>query len=310
MTLSGILNLDKPSAVTSHDVVAEVRRMVLAHRPARGASAGRLRVGHAGTLDPLATGVLVVCVGKATRLVEYLMQGTKTYRAVLQLGVATDTHDAEGEVVSRAPVQATREDVRRALAGFLGPIGQVPPMYSAIKHQGTPLYELARRGIEVERAPRQVQIHDLSLEEWAPSHADRGPQCTIRVVCSSGTYIRALARDIGGRLGCGAHLVSLTRLASGDFALEEAISLEQLALAVSEGRLAAVMYPPDAAVAHWPALTLDQEAAQHIVHGRPVPGVGPEQGGWARVYSPEGDFLAVAQWNPNEGYWQPRKVFV
>jgi len=292
MTISGILNVNKPSGMTSHDVVDRVRR-ILRQR----------RVGHAGTLDPLATGVLLVCVGQATRLAEYLVDTTKVYRARLRLGLTTDTHDAEGKVVAEAPVQATEEEVRRVLANFLGSLEQVPPMYSALKHQGTPLYKLARQSIEVEREPRRVEIHELLLEDWSP------PQLTIRIACSSGTYIRALARDLGQALGCGAHVAALTRLACGPFTLEEAISLEELAQAAGEGRLEEVMHPPDAAVADWPPLILDEEAAWHIAHGQPVTGTAIGESEWARVYSLKGEFLALARWDRAKGRWQPHKVF-
>jgi len=179
--ISGILNVNKPTGMTSHDVVDRVRRMT-----------GQRRVGHTGTLDPLATGVLVVCLGQATRVAEYLM-ADKVYRAQLCLGVSTDTHDAKGEVIATAEVDVREEEgwrIRKALASFVGSIQQVPPMYSALKRQGVPLYKLARQGITVEREPRPVQIHDIELLAWTP------PLLVIRVDCSPGTYIRALARDL------------------------------------------------------------------------------------------------------------------
>jgi tRNA pseudouridine55 synthase len=307
MSISGIFNVNKPVGMTSHDVVAWIRRILRRDAPMGPV---KLRVGHAGTLDPLATGVLLVCVGQATRLAEYLMQNVKMYRVRLQLGIATDTHDAEGEVVSEVPARVTEDEVRRVMAGFLGLIDQVPPMYSALKHQGTPLYKLARQGIEVQRAPRRVEIHELLLEHWSPPGSDIGPQLTIRVTCSSGTYIRALARDLGRRLGCGAHVVALTRLACGSFRLEEAISLEELAQAVAGGRLEEVMHPSDAAVADWPPLILGEDCAWRMTHGQPVAGTGMERGEWARVYSSKGEFLAIARWNQAVGCWQPHKVFV
>jgi tRNA pseudouridine55 synthase len=307
MSISGILNVNKPAGMTSHDVVVRVRQILRRYSPT---GAGRSRVGHAGTLDPLATGVLLVCVGQATRLAEYLMRNIKTYRSRLQLGITTDTHDAEGEVVTRVPTQVTGDEVRAAMAEFVGQIDQVPPMYSALKRQGTPLYRLARQGIEVERAPRRVQIRELLLEDWSPTGSDPGPQLTIRIVCSSGTYIRALARDLGQRLGCGAHVVALERLACGSFTLEEAIGLEALAPAVAEGRLDEVMHPPDTAVSDWPRLILNEEAARRITHGQPVAGLATGEGEWARVYSLKGEFLAIARWNQTVDCWQPHKVFV
>jgi tRNA pseudouridine55 synthase len=249
-------------------------------------------------------------VGQATRLAEYLMHGVKIYRAELRLGVTTDTHDAEGEVVSQMPVQVTESEIGRAMSSFLGPIEQVPPMYSALKHRGRPLYELARKGIEVERAPRRVEIHDLLLEDWSPAGSDPGSQLTIRITCSSGTYVRALARDLGRCLGCGAHVVTLTRLASGPFTLEQAVNLQELAQAGAEGRLDEVMHPPDTAVADWPPLILDEESAWRMTHGQSVAGIAEQKGEWARVYSLEGEFLAIARRNQAADCWQPHKVFV
>ncbi len=307
MPIAGILNVDKPAGMTSHDVVVWVRRFLREYTPAGSA---KPRVGHAGTLDPLATGVLLVCVGQATRLAEYLIHSIKVYRAGVRLGITTDTHDAEGNVVSRALVQVTEDEIRAAMSSFLGPIDQIPPMYSALKRQGRPLYKLARKGIEVERAPRRVEIHELLLEDWSPFGSDTEPQLTIRVTCSSGTYIRALARDLGQCLGCGAHVTTLMRLACGSFTLEEAINLEELAQAGADRRLEEVLYPLDAAVADWPSLTLDEESAWRLAHGQSVTGTVVEKGDWARVYSPKGEFLAIARWNQAGGCWQPHKVFV
>ncbi|MBS1245788.1 MAG: tRNA pseudouridine 55 synthase, partial [Chloroflexi bacterium] len=178
--MDGILVVNKPQWWTSHDVVGYIRR--LTHQK---------RVGHAGTLDPMATGVLLVCLGRATRVAEYLMDSDKMYRAVVRLGVETDTYDAEGQVVATRPVNVDESDLRAALAHFVGAIDQVPPMYSALKRDGKPLYQLARQGIEVERKPRRITIYDIALREW------QSPDATIDVRCSSGTYIRSLAHDIG-----------------------------------------------------------------------------------------------------------------
>lgn len=308
MSISGILNVNKAAGMTSHDVVAQVRRILRSVTSAGGRltsaeSSQQLRVGHAGALDPLATGVLLVCVGQATRLAEYLMDGIRVYRTWLCLGISTDTHDAEGKVVAEAPVQVTEDEVCWLLSCFLGSIEQVPPMYSALKQGGRPLYELARQGIEVEREARRVEIHELLLEDWLPPHL------AIRVACSSGTYIRALARDLGRRLGCGAHVTALTRLACGSFTLEEAISLQELAETVAQGALGRVMHPPDAAVADWPPLILDEDATRRMIHGQPVAGTRMGEGDRARVYSRDGEFLAIARWNGASGCWQPDKVF-
>lgn len=294
----GVLNLDKPRGPTSHDVVNRVRALV-----------GLRQVGHAGTLDPMATGVLLVCVGRATRLAEYLVTGRKVYRAVVRLGVETDTHDAEGSVVAEAPLTVGCADVEQALAGFRGRISQVPPAFSAVKHQGTPLYKLARRGIEVEREARQVEVFDLRLLDC------QLPDCVLEVTCSPGTYVRVLAHDLGRTLGCGAHLTSLTRLASGGFRLQDALSLEKLEQATGEG-WRRWLCPMDKAIAHFPALHLDQDAAQRLCSGRAVAGLGqPPMDATgahsilARAYGPTGDFLAVARYEEQTGLWRPRKVF-
>jgi len=320
----GIINLNKPRGPTSHDVVDRVRALT-----------GIRRVGHAGTLDPLATGVLLVCVGRATRVAEYLMAGQKAYRARVHLGITTDTYDAEGRVVAEAPVEANRAQVEAALAQFRGTITQVPPMYSAVKHKGTPLHRLARRGVGVERLPikaRQVKIFRLELTAWEP------PQCTLAVTCSPGTYVRALAHDLGQALGCGAHVAGLTRLASGDFRLEDAVTLEELAQAAAAGRWPDLLHPIDAALTRFPALHLDADTARRLCLGQavsppllgqavsppllgqalsPSAGAGtlppPGGGGWgwvlARAYGPDETFLALVAYDPATGLWRPRKVF-
>jgi tRNA pseudouridine55 synthase len=285
---------------------------------------GIRRVGHAGTLDPLATGVLLICIGQATRVAEYLMAGRKIYRAHVRLGVTTDTYDAKGHVVAESPVEASpaqdfgtsnsealRRAVEAALAQFRGTITQVPPMYSAIKHKGTPLHRLARRGVEVKRIllskARQVEIFRLELTAWEP------PDCTLEVTCSSGTYVRALAHDLGQALGCGAHLTGLTRLASGEFHLEDAVTLEEFAQAATEERWPDLVHPVDAALTHFPALHLEADAARRLCSGQaisPTPGQGGRGGGRARAYGPGNTFLALVAYDPDADVWRPRKVFV
>lgn len=292
----GILNLDKPRGPTSHDVVSRVRRLTNVRR-----------VGHAGTLDPLATGVLLVCIGRATRVSEYLMAGQKVYRAQVHLGVTTDTYDAEGQIVEEVPVDASRLQVETALAQFQGTISQVPPMYSAIKRQGKPLYRLARQGIEVQREPRLVEIYRLELTGWEP------PLCTLEVACSSGTYVRALAHDLGQVLGCGAHLAGLTRLASGGFRVEDAVTLDAFTQAVEEESWAALLHPLDAALDHLPALNLDADDARRLCAGQsitsPEPPSDQREETLARAYGPDGTFLALATFDVVAGLWRPHKVF-
>jgi len=291
----GIVNLDKPRGPTSHDVVDQVRSLT-----------GMRRVGHAGTLDPLATGVLLVCLGRATRVVEYLMAGRKTYRARARLGITTDTYDAEGRVVAEAPVEVSRAQVEEALARFRGNIDQTPPMYSAVKHQGIPLHRLARKGIEVKRKSRQVEIFRLRLTAWEP------PECVLEIVCSSGTYVRALAHDLGRALGCGAYLVDLARLASGSFRLDDSVSLDEFAQAAAEGRWPDLLHPIDAALRRFPRLCLDEDAARKLCCGQAIsmpPGLPTGEEDLVRAYGPEGAFLALMVCDPAAGLCRPRKVF-
>lgn len=222
--ISGILLIDKPEALSSFDVVRRVRRAVRERK-----------IGHLGTLDPFATGLLPLCLGEATKLAPYLMPEAKTYRATLRLGVATDTQDLTGRVVSQSEALPSAALVYQAAASFVGEIEQVPPMHSALHHQGVRLYQLARRGQTVERAPRQVTVYLLEIEE-----VDL-PRVTMTVRCSQGTYIRTLAADLGEALGCGAHLSALRRLAVGPFRVEEALSLTDMEEAAPEARLAGII---------------------------------------------------------------------
>lgn len=286
-TLTGFLNIDKPAGLTSHDVVNRIRRIT-----------GTRRVGHAGTLDPLATGVLVVGVGRATRLLEYVVGQTKEYHAAIHFGVTTTTYDAEGETVAERPVAFARGALESALEQFRGEIFQVPPMYSAIKKDGTKLYVLARQGKEVERAPRPVTLYELELSHWEP------PVASLRVVCSSGTYIRSLAHDLGERLGCGAYLSALRRTAVGRFSLASAISLEALT-ADNWGQFCRL---PDVAVVHLPMLELDSAAASRLAMGQSVPRQSDEPAAEkARVYTATGEFIGVAALE--EGCWRPEKIW-
>jgi tRNA pseudouridine55 synthase len=291
----GILNLDKPRGPTSHDVVDSIRTLT-----------GIRRVGHAGTLDPLATGVLLVCIGRATRVTEYLMAGQKAYRARVQLGITTDTYDVEGQVVASVDlVDVSRSRLEAALVHFRGTISQVPPMYSALKHKGTPLYRLARHGVEVERKPRLVEISRLELTDWEP------PKCTLEVICSPGTYVRVLVHDLGQALGYGAHLAGLTRLASGDFRVEDAVTLDEFAQAVADGRWSNLLHPIDAALTRFPALHVDADAARRLCSGQAVAlsQPSPEEEGEARAYGPDGIFLALVAYDRAADLWRPRKVF-
>jgi tRNA pseudouridine55 synthase len=300
--LSGIVNVDKPAGMTSHDVVDAVRRM-----------AGQRKVGHAGTLDPLASGVLLVCLGQATRVAEYLMAGRKSYRATILLGQTTTTYDVEGEVItSGGRTDFSRAEIEAALTGFVGPIEQVPPIYSALKQQGQPLYKLARQGKEVEPLPRAVEIYGLELLGWMP------PALTVEVTCSPGTYVRSLAHDLGQRLGSGACLACLVRLRSGRFSLEEAVGLERLEEAFQHGQEGDYLLPMDEALLDLPALILSQTDSLRILQGQFVE-AGQLAAGRAieplqnplecRAYSSTGDLVAIVAYDPAIPAWRPRKVF-
>ncbi|MGD2145128.1 MAG: tRNA pseudouridine(55) synthase TruB [Anaerolineae bacterium] len=269
---------------------------------------GIRRVGHAGTLDPLATGVLVVCIGRlATRVAEYLKGEPKTYWVEAFLGIATDTFDAEGEVVSRRPVGVDRDAVERALQGYLGSIEQIPPMYSAVKHKGKPLHRLARQGLEVEREPRPVDVHSLKLISWYP------PRCALVMSCSAGTYVRVLVHELGQELGCGAHVSGLRRLASGSFQLRDAVTLDAFAEAARAGRWQDLLHSVDGVLANrFPALRIGGAAARQLCSGQPVRGDGAAIEGTelARVYGPEGRLLGLAAYDAVREVWRPRKVFV
>lgn len=252
-TESGFVVVDKPAGITSHDVVDRVRRLV-----------GARRVGHGGTLDPLATGVLLIAVGKATGLFRFLALEPKVYRAGIRLGVETSTLDADGERVGEEkPVHLTRTDVESALTGFRGTIEQTPPMVSALKVNGVALHRLARRGLNVARSPRRVQIHELSLADFEP------PEATLQVTCSAGTYVRALAADIGRRLGCGAHLTALRRTAVGGYTVEAALPLADDRIPPAERRdlMARGWIRMEEALAHLPGVVLSQYAARRLACG-------------------------------------------
>ena len=291
-SLHGFLIVDKPAGWTSHDVVARARRLL-----------GERRIGHAGTLDPAATGVLPLAVGAATRVLEYLADATKTYLAEVTFGVETDSHDADGRVTAvRDAAGLTREAVERHLPALRGPIDQLPPMHAAIKVGGRRLYELARRGEEVERATRPIVISTLNLVDWAP------PVATLLVDCSKGTYIRALARDLGAAVGPGAHLSNLVRLRTGPFTLCEAITLDQLADAPLPWAWPHLAVHPDAVLEDWPALLLDPPAAAAWRRGSPIPAVGLTADEPVRAYDAAGDWLGVGVGDPAGGAWRPVKV--
>lgn len=295
MAIDGILNLDKPRGKTSFEVVAAVRRL-----------SGERRVGHGGTLDPEATGVLPICLGQGTRVVEFLAEAKKTYRAEIELGISTDTYDATGKVTGRGDTSAlTREEVEAAAASFSGLVEQIPPMYSAVKHQGVPLYRWARAGVELPRTAREVEFFRIEILEW------QTPLLTLEVECSKGAYIRSLAHDLGEKLGCGAHLRNLVRLSSGPFHISDAVTMSRVEDAFREGWWSELIYPIDVAVLHLPAMTVGDDDERAIINGRPL-WLAQEEGpseGVCRAYSHSGRFVAILRYDEARGCWQPRKVF-
>ncbi|PWH16078.1 MAG: tRNA pseudouridine(55) synthase TruB [Anaerolineae bacterium] len=290
--VSGVLVVDKPIGLTSHDVVQIIRR-----------GTGIRRAGHTGTLDPRASGVLVVLIGPAVRLSEYVAASDKRYQATIRLGSSTDTYDSEGSVTeTNAWENITEEEFNRVLQKFVGQIEQVPPPYSAVKVKGKKAYDFAREGEEVELTPRIIQVYHLEVLEWAP------PEVVIDVYCSSGTYVRSLANDLGKELGCGAHLIGLRRTKSGKFTLRDAIPLRKLQEAFETGTWYRYLIPAAEALAEWPMVELDADQVELVRHGHRIPGE-PNEKGWARGVSQQGDLVALLEYDAETGEWQPRKVF-
>lgn len=295
----GFLVVDKPLGLTSHDVIGVVRRGV-----------NQRRVGHAGTLDPLATGVLVVCIGSATRLSEYVMGRDKTYRALIRLGEETPTYDLESEVSRVCPIDHLDCDqVLKALEGFQGDVDQIPPMHSALKQDGKKLYQLARRGKEVERPPRRVHL------QTRLTRCDL-PEIELEILCSAGTYIRSVAHDLGTVLGVGGHLAGLRRLSSGE--LDNPVSLALLRESFEAGSWRQYLIDERKALAHLPALHLDAEGAADILNGRLLnlpqdAAAGADSSDLPdlyRAYDPDGRFIAIVKPDPSGSYYQPEKVFL
>ena len=295
--MDGILNINKPAGKTSYSVVAMIKRLT-----------GEKRVGHAGTLDPIATGVLPICLGQATRLVEYLMDTTKTYRAEIELGVSTDSYDREGTVTKRGDTSdITFNQLETALDSFRGVITQIPPMYSAVKHQGKPLYELARAGIDVERKRRTAKIYSLELNNW------ENPILKIEVTCGKGTYIRSLANDLGQVLGCGAVLKNLERSRCGVFDITEAITPEQFEEACHGGYWESLLYPMDSILSLWETVIVGEENAQAIRNGALITFAENTskkvESEFCRAYTWDGSLLGILRFDTAKKQWQPEKVF-
>jgi tRNA pseudouridine55 synthase len=288
----GVLNIDKPSGMTSHDVVDEVRRMVR-----------QRRVGHAGTLDPAATGLLLVCLGRATRLCEYLVADEKEYRGTIQLGVETDTYDQEGKTVCERDASGIdRAMIDKALEPFIGEIDQKPPAFSAIKREGVPAYKLARLGEEVDLPTRRVKISSIEVLGWRAPHVD------ILVRCGAGTYMRSLAHDLGEGLGVGGHLSSLVRTAIGGWRVEDAVTLEAVQRAVDGDGIASIARSFDDALPDVPKIELDEEDTKAILCGREITLDVKLNAPLISAHNAQGRLIAVLA-PASKTRWRPTKVF-
>lgn len=293
--MDGIIVIRKEKGYTSHDVVAKLRGILRMKK-----------IGHTGTLDPEAEGVLPVALGKGTRLVELLTEKEKTYEAVLHLGIATDTQDMTGTVLSEKPVQVTPEQVCETMGSFVGEQMQVPPMYSALKVNGKKLYELAREGIEVERAPRPVHFYEIEIL------GIELPRVTFRATCSKGTYIRTLCHDIGEKLGCGGCMEALLRSRSGMFGLEDSYTLDQVETAVKEERISELIWSVEEVLKEYPAVKAMPEGDRLLANGNPL---GEQlvqnqcRSGWVRMYESRGGFVGIYQWKAGREQYFPVKMF-
>lgn len=296
---NGIINIYKEAGFTSHDVVAKMRGILK-----------QKKIGHTGTLDPQAVGVLPVCLGTGTRLCSMLTDRDKEYEAVLLLGVSTDTQDTTGRVLEEKEVTAGEETVRRAILSFQGEYDQIPPMYSALKIEGKKLYELAREGREVERVPRRVTVYEIEV-----LHMEL-PRVRLRVACSKGTYIRTLCHDIGKLLGCGGAMEFLKRTRAGGFTAEQAVTLAELEELAKEGRAAQMILPVDKVFERLPALHVRKEYTRLIKNGNAFAGGQAEEeipdmeGAQARIYDTDGKFYGIYEYDPEKSRMKPVKMFL
>jgi tRNA pseudouridine55 synthase len=294
-----VINLNKPRDITSHDAVSKVKRILKAKK-----------VGHAGTLDPMATGVLIICVNRATRLASYFSDQDKEYRAVMKLGETTDTQDADGTIIdTKDDIDIDKESIKDALLSLKGTIRQNPPMFSALKHKGTPLYKLARKGIEVERRSREITIHKIELLDI------NLPYVTFRTVCSKGTYIRTLCDDIGKNLGTGAHLFQLVRSAIGQFHINNSLTIEELG-AGNKGVDVKGVYSMDEALSWMPELTINETLVGSIKNGAPIKPFECDisfdelkSAKGIRIKAPDNKLLAVGIYSPEKDVVRMNVVF-
>ena len=289
---NGLLNINKPAGITSHDVVNRVRRIL-----------GQKRVGHAGTLDPAATGILLVCAGQATRLVEYLVPGIKTYQGAIVLGRSTDTYDREGETTGEADTaHLERKMVENAMTAFIGEIEQVPPAYSAIKRDGVPAYKLARKGKSVDLPARRIRIDSFELLEW------ERPRLDFRIVCQSGTYVRSVAHDLGAALETGGYLEALSRTASGSWKIEDSVSLEELEEAAANSRLDEHIHPLAEVLPDMPKVTISDHQAGLLSHGQALELEVEGKPGTLGAWTSSGQLVAILV-PGGLTRWNPKKVF-
>jgi len=287
----GILLLDKPPGLTSNAALQEAKRAFKARK-----------AGHTGSLDPIATGLLPLCFGEATKVSSFFLGADKRYKSVFTLGSATDTGDSEGREIFSGSVDTSNESIASALDEFRGDLEQVPPMYSAVKFQGQPLYKLARQGIEIERKPRQVTVLDISFERLEEDKVQ------IDLHCSSGFYVRSLAHELGERLGCGAHVSALTRTGVGAFSLDDAIPLEQLTREENTGKLDELLIAMDVGLKHLPGVKLSDDAAYYLCRGQPVKAADLPSEGWVRLYANEAGFLGLGE-VLEDGRVAPKRLF-
>jgi tRNA pseudouridine55 synthase len=290
-TISGVLVVDKPIGMTSHQVVQVIRQGTRIKR-----------AGHTGTLDPRASGVLVVLIGPAVRLSQYVSAENKRYQATIKLGEKTDTYDGEGAITGTSDIEVTFEQFEEALKGFVGEIKQVPPPYSAVKVKGKHAYDLARKGEDVELEPRLINVYSLDILEWTP------PEVVIDVHCSSGTYVRSLAYDLGELLGCGAYLTGLRRTKSGRFSLRDATSLSKLTETFETNAWYQYLIPAAEALSEWPSITLNNEEIEMVKHGHRI-ARDEGQSGMVRAISEQSELVALMEYDSENKEYFPKKVF-
>ena len=291
--ISGLLIVDKPSGMTSHDVVAVIRK-----------GTGLRRIGHTGTLDPRASGVLVILIGPAVRLSEYLVCDKKGYEAMIRFGSVSDTYDADGSVIQTGrSAPEDEEEIIEAMAEFTGEIVQVPPAYSAVKIHGQKAYDLARKGEEVNLSARKITVYSFDFIEYAR------PELTADIICSSGTYIRSIAHDLGQKLGCGAYLSGLRRTKSGKFTLRDAIPLSDLQKAFEDGAWYQYLIPAAEALNEYEEIILDIDTEADILHGRRIPAEAGPHDHMAKAVSEQGELIALLEFDPENTEWKHKKVF-